>query len=284
MSSRDILSRVVEELDKGRPVALAVIVGKEGSGPRGLGSMLAVTADGSKYGTIGGGEFEAFVIKEALTALREGKPRLLKVALRRDNIPPDAIPTNMLCGGVVEVFINVLKPKPRLVLIGAGHVGKPIADIGSILGYRIVVLDKDPSLASRERYPYAEAVRSGDITRELASLELSDTDIVVVAFGEVEADYQVLRHLVERGFKGHAWILCSRNRARWMLERLRSEGFDTEGLTGRIHMPAGLDIEAETPGEIAVSIWSEIICVSRSCRKPVESMGILETGPRDAKA
>lgn len=276
MTPRDILARVIEELDKGRPVALATLVSKEGSGPREVGAMMVVTTDGSKYGTIGGGELETLIIREALEALKDGKPRMLKLALRRSNIPPDAIPTNMLCGGVVEVFINVVKPKPRLILVGAGHVGKPIADIGSILGYRIIVIDRNPSLASRERYPYADLVKAGDVVAELNSVELGDTDVAVIAFGEVETDYQALKNLVSRGFKGHIWVLCSRHRAKWMLDRLVSEGLNIEEYKGRIHMPAGLDIEADTPGEIAVSIWSEIICVTKSCRKPVSSLGILE--------
>ncbi|MEM0110447.1 MAG: XdhC family protein, partial [Desulfurococcus sp.] len=204
------------------------------------------------------------------------KPRRVKMALRRENIPPDAVPTNMLCGGVVEVFINVLKPKPRLILVGAGHVGKPIADIGNILGYRIVVVDKDPGLASRDRYPYAEVVKSGSIIDELKTIEFTENDIAVIAFGEVETDYQVLKHLVSNGFKGHIWVLCSRNRAKWMFDRLVSEGVDVSSFSERIHMPAGLNIEAETPEEIAVSIWSEIICVLKSCRKPVPSLSILD--------
>jgi xanthine dehydrogenase accessory factor len=276
VNNRDILFKVVEELDRGRPVALVTLVNKEGSGPRGLGSLMIVTIDGLKYGTIGGGEFEAFVIKESLSALKEGKPRRVKMALRRENIPPDAVPTNMLCGGVVEVFINVLKPKPRLILVGAGHVGKPIADIGNILGYRIVVVDKDPGLASRDRYPYAEVVKSGSIIDELKTIEFTENDIAVIAFGEVETDYQVLKHLVSNGFKGHIWVLCSRNRAKWMFDRLVSEGVDVSSFSERIHMPAGLNIEAETPEEIAVSIWSEIICVLKSCRKPVPSLSILD--------
>jgi len=276
VNNRDILFKAVEELDRGRPVALVTLVNKEGSGPRGLGSLMIVTIDGLKYGTIGGGEFEAFVIKESLSALKEGKPRRVKMALRRENIPPDAMPTNMLCGGVVEVFINVLKPKPRLILVGAGHVGKPIADIGNILGFRVVVVDKDPGLANKDRYPYAETVKSGSVIDELKTIEFMENDIAVIAFGEVETDYQVLKHLVLNGFKGHIWALCSRNRAKWMLDRLVSEGVDVSSFRERIHMPAGLNIEAETPEEIAVSIWSEIICVLKSCRKPVPSLSILD--------
>jgi xanthine dehydrogenase accessory factor len=130
-----LYKKIVEELEKRRPVALATIVNKEGSGPRDLGASLVYTIDWVKVGTIGGGHIEKIIIEETRKALREGAPRRIKLALRRENIPPDAIPTNQLCGGVVEVFINVIKPPPRLIITGGGNVGKPIADIANILGY-----------------------------------------------------------------------------------------------------------------------------------------------------
>lgn len=275
MSDVEVLKWALEEISRGNRVALITIIGKEGSGPRDVGALMAVSSTGSKCGTIGGGEVESILVREALSAIREKKPRRVKIALRPENVPEDAIRTSMMCGGVIEAFINVLTPKPRLILIGAGHVGKPLGDLASMLGFRVVVLDKNPQLASKERYPYAESVITGDIVESLSKLEFTDSDVAVIAYGEVESDYQALKYLVTRGFKGHIWALCSRRRAQWMLERLIAEGVDIESIKSRVHMPAGLDIGSETPAEIAVSIVAEIICEMRGCEKPVKSLSLI---------
>jgi len=274
LSDIDVLKWVLEEISRGNRVALISIISKEGSGPRDIGALMAVSSTGSKRGTIGGGELEEILIKESLRAIEENKPRRVKIALRPENVPEDAVKTKMLCGGVIEVFINVFNPKPRLILIGAGHVGKPIGDLANMLGFRVIVIDRDPRLASRERYPYAESIVVGDVVNELSKLEFTDNDIAVIVYGEVETDYQALKHLVTRGFKGHIWALCSKRRAQWMLERLISEGVNVEEVKGRIHMPAGLDIRSETPTEIAVSILAEVICEIRGCEKPVKTLSL----------
>jgi xanthine dehydrogenase accessory factor len=270
-----IYKKIIEELEKRNPVAVATIVGKEGSGPRDLGATMIITVDGKKYGTIGGGHVEKIIIGEALKALQEGTPRRIKLALRRENIPKDAIPTNQLCGGVIEVFINVLKPAPRLVITGGGNVGKPIADIANILGWRTIIIDSDPKLASRQRYPYAEKVLVGKPSELIASNATSPYDIAIIAYGEVEEDYQSLRNLILSGFRGHIWALCSRTRATWMLKRLvEEENIDLDKYIDRLHMPAGLDINSDSHEEIAISIIAEIICVLKNCKLPVRSMDI----------
>jgi xanthine dehydrogenase accessory factor len=269
-----LYNKIVEELSRNKSVAVITIVSKEGSGPRDLGAQLIVTEDGLKYGTIGGGSLENILYSEALKALKEGKPRLLKLALRRDNIPKDAIPTNQLCGGVVEAFINVIEPSPRLILAGGGNVGKPIADIANIIGFRVIVIDDKQELANPQRYPYAERVIVGNLEEEVGKLQYVKSDVFVIAYGEVETDYRVLRKLIELKFPGHIWALCSRNRCAWMLKRLLEENFNLSDYKDRLHMPAGLDIGSDTPEEIAVSILAEVICVRKSCSTPVKSMSI----------
>ncbi len=275
MSDVDVLKWALEEISRGNRIALITIIGKEGSGPRDVGALMAVSSTGSKCGTIGGGEIENILVREALSAIRENKPRRVKIALRPENVPEDAIRTNMMCGGIIEAFINVLAPKFKLILIGAGHIGKPLGDLANMLGFRVVVLDKNPQLASKERYPYAESIITGDIIENLSKLEFTDSDVAVIAYGEVETDYQALKYLVTRGFKGHIWALCSKRRAQWMLERLVAEGIDIESIKSRVHMPAGLDIGSETPAEIAVSIIAEIICEIKGCEKPVKSLSLV---------
>jgi len=266
----------LEKLSRGQRVALITIIGKEGSAPRDLGAMMAVFSDGSRAGTLGGGELEEIVVREALSAIAEGKCKRLRISLGLERAPEDSIKTKMACGGLVEVFINVIQPTPRVVVIGAGHVGKPLADIGHILGLPVLVVDKNPDLASPEKYPYAERIVGG-VVDAIDRLELSENDIVLLAYGEPETDYQVLKKLLLKGFKGHVWVLCSRRRAHWMIERLREEAVIGGGpRTTKIHAPAGLDIGSDAPGEIAVSIWAEVICELRGCEKPVNSLSVAD--------
>lgn len=270
-----IYKKIIEELEKRKPVALVTIVDKEGSGPRDIGSSMVYTTDGAKIGTIGGGSVEKIILKEAEKALREGRPRKIKLALRRDHVPSGAIKTNQICGGVVEVFINVIKPPPRLIIIGGGNVGKPIADIANILGYKTIIIDSDPKLASRERYPYAEKVLVGNVIERLESIKYSQFDIAIIAYGEVETDYQSLKTLIKKNFPSHIWVLCSRTRAAWMLKRLvEEENIDLDKIIDKLHMPAGLDIGSDNPAEIAISIMSEVICVLKQCNIPVRSMNL----------
>ncbi len=269
------LEEVAERLRRGERVAVATIIGKEGSGPRDVGAMMALFEDGTKIGTIGGGGFEKTVLEDMRQALRDGKPRTLRYALRRENIPSDAKPTNHLCGGVVTVFINVLKPDPRLVVVGAGNVGKPLADMANIMGFRVIVIDSDPLLASRERYPYAEKILVGDPPEKLAEIKPTRDTIVAIVYGDVEKDYQSLRVAIEKGMP-YVWALCSRARAAWMIRRLREEGVDLSASETRVYAPAGLDIGSDTPEEIAVSIMAEIICEMHGCRKPVGSLSIYD--------
>lgn len=281
MSIIDVFRKAIEELEKGYTIALITIIDKEGSGPRDVGSTILYSQSSLKIGTIGGGDFEKIVVEEAFRAISEGKPRRVKYALGSENTPPGVIRTSHLCGGVVEVFINVIKPVPRIVIFGAGNIGRPLADIANLLNYRVVVLDVDRSLANRDKYPYAEEVYAGDLLEYIDKNVFKVNDIVIIAYGEVETDYQILKKLLLKNFPGHIWALCSRRRCSWMLKRLCDEGVKLNEFIDKIHMPAGLDIKSDTPEEIAISIFAEIICILKKCEEPVKSMNltkkILET-------
>ena len=111
---------------------MAQIVDSRGSTPRHSAQML-VRADGSIVGTIGGGMVERKVIEESLQALQERKPRLFHGRMARNGA--DAVGSD--CGGAMSVFISVHGMRPRLVLIGAGHVNRAIAQSAALLGFDI---------------------------------------------------------------------------------------------------------------------------------------------------
>ena len=248
----------MRSLRSGVSVALCTVVDKRGSAPRDPGAKLAVIGD-RVMGTLGGGEFERLVIEAAKEALREGRPRLIKYSFREGG-PPDAVSTGHLCGGEADVFIDVLTPVPRLIIVGSGHVSLPVARIASVLGWRVVVVDDNPSTATRERFPEAEDIRVGELSEELAKLNLTPSDLVFIALGDAEKEYRVLKVLVGTRVR-YIGLLGSRKKGATHLRRLKGEGVDLSSLKGIFHVPAGIDVGSDRPEEIAVSVVAEMLAV-----------------------
>lgn len=258
------LRAAVEELEKGNPVALVIVTKKIGSAPRDVGARIVVRVDGSVVGTLGGGVFERMVVKEALKALREGKPSVKRYAFREE-ASGDAEKTGLICGGETEVFIDVLKPAPRLLIVGAGHLAQAIAKIASEVGFRIAVTDLDGGLACRERFPMAEEIVVDEPERGVEKLNPREGDLLVIVYGGVEEDYKALLKALETPVR-YIGLLGSRRKCQEFLRRLRERGYSEEELKGRLYMPLGLDIGADTPEEIAVATVAELISVLRDGR------------------
>ena len=257
----DLYRIILDELNKGKPVAVVTVVEKIGSGPRAPGAKMIVTSEGGVYGTIGGGLFERDVIENALEALSEGKPRMLKYAFRRDNVTSDSIPTGLECGGSLRVFIDVVKPTPRLVIVGAGHVGKALGDLANAMGLPVVVVDVDGKLASKERFPYAEEVVVARSHAEgLEKAGIRRTDLVVIVYGGVESDYEALIKALELKPR-YVGLMASRRRVMLYLKKIREEGVEVDDSGIIVSAPVGIDIGGQTPSEIAVSILAEIVAV-----------------------
>lgn len=244
------LSRILRE---GRRAALCIITAKRGYAPREVGTKMLIDEDGGIRGTIGGSEMERVVLEKALEAMREGKPKRVTFAL---GIEPreGAIPIGSECGGEVEVFIDVVKPEPRLIIVGSGHIAKPLAELAHLAGFEVFVVDDAPT-ASRERFPEAE-IRSGPFEEEMAQLEVRPTDYVAIVHGEASYELTALRVMLRKR-PAYVGLLGSRHKVEGRKRELREEGFKEE--VEIIKGPIGLEIGAETPEEIAVSIIAELI-------------------------
>jgi len=262
MDNLDIYEALIDELKKGRAIVLATIVKKIGSAPRDTGARLLIKEDGSFIGTLGGGSFEMMVWKDALEALREGKPTLKKYVFRREGVSEGA-ETGLICGGEVEVFMDVLRPIPRIILIGAGHLAQAISKVASILGYRLAVVDLNPEFVSKERFPDAEElIVSRDLEDWVERLQPTSNDVILIVYGGVEEDYKALRASLKTNAK-YLGLLGSRRKCIEFLKKLREEGYRDEELRGRLYMPVGIDIGADTPEEVAVAIIAELIKVMK---------------------
>jgi xanthine dehydrogenase accessory factor len=253
-TSKNLYALVGESVAQGQGVALATLVHVEGSTPREVGAKMVVYPDGRTVGTVGGGAMEAAVIRAALEAIAEGASRMLHYALQD---PAQGDPG--ICGGAADVYIDVALPKPALLVVGAGHVAMPVAEIGHLCGFRVTVVDDRPDLVSEERFPHAVQRIAGDIVERLATVSITpDTYIVIVTRGHAY-DEAALRSVLGSP-AAYVGMIGSRRKVRTTFDRLIAGGADQD-LIRRVHAPIGLDIGAQTPAEIAVSILAEMVMV-----------------------
>lgn len=237
--------------EENRPFAIAQIIDSRGSTPRHSAQML-IRPDGSITGTIGGGMVERKVIDESLLALEERKPRLFHGRMARNG--SDAVGSD--CGGAMSVFISVHGLRPRLVLIGAGHVNQAIAKNAALLGFDIAVADiyRD-SLKADAFPPSTQLLHADTFSLAVDALAIRPDNFVLIATNN--QDREALDKLVEQPV---AWLglLASRRKVQVFLRELREKGV-SEANIARLHAPVGYDIGAETPEEIAISVLAEIL-------------------------
>lgn len=259
MSDVEIFKRLTQLLEDGRGAVLCILVEKTGSGPRDVGAKLLVDPDGDIVGTIGGGGMERRLVAEAQDALREGRGRTLTFTLGIE-AREEAIAVNSKCGGEVKIFLDVIKPEPRLIVIGSGHVAKPLAELANMVGFEVIVVD-DADTATRGRFPTTKEIYSGPFEEELGRVKARHSDFVAIVHGETDHEIPALKSMLRCG-PAYIGLLGSMNKIAEHKRQLLEEGFDREELQA-IRAPIGLEIGAETPEEIAVSIVAELIGVRR---------------------
>ncbi len=254
----DIYQEIVRIRAEGGEAALATIVSATGSTPREKGAKMLVKADGSILGTIGGGSLEAQVIKEAIKAIGEGKPRQLHFSLTAKEVEAEG----MLCGGEAEVFIEPILTPPTLYIFGGGHISLPLAKMGKLLGFKIAVIDDRAEFANADRFPEADTILAEDFSKSFARLKIDKSSYIVIVTRNHQYDDMVLEWAVGTKAK-YLGMIGSKTKTKAVFSHLVAKGIAKEKLA-RVHAPIGLEINAQTPEEIAVSILAEIIKVRRS--------------------
>jgi xanthine dehydrogenase accessory factor len=248
-----MLARLERE---GRPAVLCTIVQARGSVPRHLGTKMLVQAEGRIEGTVGGGEMESRVVAEALEALRTGVPR--SAHFRFVN-PREGDPG--VCGGEVEIFMDPIQVRPALLVVGGGHVGKALVRLGGWLNFRVVLCDDRPDYCNAQAVPGADEYLVCPL-RELPSrFAFTPRTCIVLATRGVPIDLEGLPPLLQ---VPHTYLGVIGSRRRWLTARkaLEARGISAAQLEA-VRSPVGLELAAETPEEIAVSILAEIIMVQR---------------------
>ena len=278
---------IQEHLNKGEDLALALITETEGSAPRGNGAAMLVGREGLLAGTVGGGALEGTVLRTALQCLNEKRSDLLSFSLQgsartEEGMLRNGTETGMICGGTVSVLLQFLdsshavlppkvyellsaEPPQRAIIFGGGHIASALAPILKNVDFRVIVMDERPEFATNERFPDAAQVVCGSFGHLSNLFTFGENDYaVVITSGHIhdyEVEEQILRH--ELAYIG---VIGSRKKTAAVNAKLREAGITEEQLA-KVHTPIGLDIGAETPEEIAVSIAAEMIQVRAERRK-----------------
>jgi xanthine dehydrogenase accessory factor len=245
--------QALAELEKNNEsAALCTVVSSEGSTPRHVGSKMLVYPDGRFMGTVGGGELESRVIKAAIQSIKSGEAQNLSYTMADPSRGDPGV-----CGGTVEVFVEPILPPAMIVVIGGGHVGKAVVHLAKWLGFRVAVSDDREEFSNPESVPGADAyypVPMGKLTEHLNVTR--QTYLVITSRGS-PIDAAGLPSLLD---SEAAYIGVIGSKRRWLttVKALKEKGVSEEKIA-RVHSPMGIELNAETPEEIAVSIMAEIL-------------------------
>ena len=254
---REVLEAALQAEARGERAALVTVVATEGSTPQKAGARMLVHADGRIEGTIGGGCLEAEMAWRAREAIEGRRPKLVSYDLTPDQAGEDGL----VCGGRMQVFIEPIEGTPVLCLFGAGHVAKPLARMAKACGFRVELVDDRVKFANAERFPEADLVVVDEFSAAATRMTLGPNSYAVVVTRGHKGDADALRAVLGRGLR-FVGLLGSRPKVVHIFAALQERGVSLEELA-TVHAPLGLEIGAQTPDEIAVSILAEMIAVRR---------------------
>jgi len=249
-----IFQALVELEKNNQPAALCTVTKSEGSTPRHVGSKMLVYSDGKFIGTVGGGDLEHRVLDEAWMAISDGKPRYLHY-----NMADPSRGDPGVCGGQVEVFVEPILPAPTLVVIGAGHVGKAVVHLAKWLGFRVAVSDDRVEFCNPDVTPGADEYYPIEMGKLAEQLKITKRTFLVVTSRGSSVDALGLPSLIESE-AAYIGVIGSKRRWATSVKALKEKGV-SEDLISKVHSPMGLELQAETPEEIAVSIMAEVLLI-----------------------
>ncbi len=259
LSEETVASVVLGELTAGRIVVVCTVVATSRSVPRRPGAKMLVLADGQTIGSVGGGELEARVTTDARLSFATADALVLRT--RTYDLVDAASGDAGVCGGTAEILIEPKLPKPTLLIVGCGHVGRAVASLAKWLGYRVVATDDRVELATAALVPDADLVVPGSIDAALAVAGLMHTSSIVVVTRNVAVDLASLPTLLASP-AGYVGLMGSSRRWDVTRAQLLAAGVSSVDLD-RVQTPIGIEIGAETPQEIAVSIMAAVVAGRR---------------------
>jgi xanthine dehydrogenase accessory factor len=245
--------------------ALCTVTSSEGSTPRHVGSKMLVYPDGHFIGTVGGGELENRVMKVALESINNETAQTLSY-----NMADPSRGDPGVCGGQVEVFVEPILPAPLIVVIGAGHVGKAVVHLAKWLGFRVAVCDDRAEFCTPESTPEADAYYPVTMDELPKHIKIDRRTVLILTTRGSSVDAAGLAPLLDSA-AAYIGIIGSKRRWATTVKALKEKGVSEERIA-KVHSPIGLELQAETPEEIAVSIMAEVMMLkAKSTGKSMKS-------------
>jgi xanthine dehydrogenase accessory factor len=256
MNSVTFYNEIQASLKQGEQVVVATVVKTVGAAPCGVGTKMLIRADGSTSGGFAGPRTDGKTVEAALQALHDGHSLLTHIHLDADQ--GEAVGS---CGATLEVFFEVLRPEPRLIIVGAGYVAQALARLAARLDFRLVVIDDRRELADPTAFGEQVQLTFGDIPATLRNLEPNENSFLVIVTRGHHLDKDAL-YAALTSQAAYVGMIGSPSKVKHIFRDLLQQGIARETLA-RVHAPIGLDLGAQTPDEIALSIAAEILMLRR---------------------
>jgi xanthine dehydrogenase accessory factor len=246
-----LYSKAAELAAQGKAFAIATVVRVEGSSSARRGSKAIIDSQGKLVlGWVGGGCAESAVKSEALKSIETERPQLITLDMRDEELG-----VGMPCGGKMEVFIEPVLPHPELLIVGHGRIAETLSVLGHLMGFTITV--NDPA-ADSGSFPNASCIVTEDF--DLTETPIGPRSFVVIAT-QHKRDHLWLQKALD-GDAAYVALIASRHRAKLVLDYLAASGIPTEKIA-TVRSPAGLNLGAATPEEIALSVMSQMVALRR---------------------
>lgn len=250
--AKEILDVLVDMRSRGEPYAVATVMETAGSVSAKTGSKAVIDADGRVVaGWVGGGCAESATCTTALACLSEARTQVIDI-----DLDDEVLGAGMPCGGSMRVYVEPVLPRPGLWIMGHGRVAECICQVGDLMGFNVIV---DDPMVTREAYPSASRLITDD-DLDYAQLTPEPDHFVVIAT-QHKGDHQSIQRAL-RSQACYIAMIASRKRSRLVMDYLREQGVAPDQLA-RVRAPAGLDLGARTPEEIALCVISEIVMARR---------------------
>ena len=259
LSGSDIAAELLRASESGPPVVSCTVVTAPAALTAKPGDKLLIRSDDTVVGCLGDEALETAIVAAAHAV--HGRQDAMTLAFTPDGRRLSGRREVEEAGEFVEILLEVVAPSSVLLIVGGGHVGRALGEMGALLGMSVAVIDDREEYASADRFPFADRVICGDIAAEVERFPVDTNTYAVMVSRGHKQDEASLRRVVGRGAT-YVGMIGSKRRTRTVLDHLRDEGFDDTAVAS-VFTPIGLDIGAETPEEIALAILSEIVLARR---------------------